>query len=96
MTKKLSIVGAISGAIMLYMTAVSLHVSPLGGGSLSVSISTAKADLEVPAYRRAYRRYHRVALYDPWCGGPYVGPGWHGGSYWGGPWIDLHCYGWQP
>jgi hypothetical protein len=57
------------------------------------------AELEVPAYRRAHRyvhrRHHRVALYDPFCGGPYVGGGWNGGIYWGGPWMDLRCYGYD-
>ncbi|SHN87799.1 hypothetical protein [Bradyrhizobium erythrophlei] len=73
-------------------------VSPQNGGSFSVAVNTAKAaELEVPAYQRAHRyahrRHYRVASYDMYCGGPYVGPGWHGGSYWGGPWMDLRCYG---
>ena len=39
--------------------------------------------------RRAY--YGR--LYDPYCNGPSTGGGWTGGTYYGGPWILLHCYG---
>jgi hypothetical protein len=96
--KSLGIFSAIFGATLLCMTPASLHFSPQNGGSFSVSVNTAKAaDLDIPAYRRAhrhaYRGYYRVASYDLYCGGPYVGPGWHGGSYWGGPWMDLRCYG---
>jgi hypothetical protein len=97
--KKLGIVGAIFGATLLYSAPASLQFSPQNGGSFSVSFNTAKAaELEIPAgrsraYRYAYRRHYRIASYDPYCGGPYVGPGWHGGSYWGGPWMDLRCYG---
>jgi len=64
------------------------------GQSTSISLTTAAA-AELPVSPRAYRRvrHYRSAYYDPFCGGPYVGPGWHGGSYWGGPWMDLRCYG---
>ncbi|MFT4115697.1 hypothetical protein [Bradyrhizobium sp.] len=57
--------------------------------------SAAAAELAVPARRGGYRyaRYHQSRLYDPYCGGPYVGSGWNGGTYWGGPWMDLSCYG---
>lgn len=99
--KKLSVVSVIFGAALLSMTPVSLQVSPVGGGAFAVSVNAAKAaDMEIPAYRRAhrygYRHNYRVALYDPYCGGPYVGGGWNGGTYWGGPWMDLRCYGLLP
>src|SRR5581483_5373302 len=94
MMKKLSVVSAILGAALLSMAPLSFQFSPSGGGSLALVVNAARAaDLEVTPYRRAHRRYYRVAEYVPYCGGPYVGPGWHGGSYWGGPWMDLHCYG---
>lgn len=96
--KKFGYVGTIFGAALLSMVPASLQFSPDNGGLFSVAASTAKAaELEVPAYQRAHRyahrRYYRVASWDMYCGGPYVGPGWHGGSYWGGPWMDLRCYG---
>ena len=41
-------------------------------------------------------RLHDI-YYSPaeglWCGGPYVGDGFNGGTYYGGPWMDLRCYG---
>jgi hypothetical protein len=94
--KKLGFVSAIFGAALLSMTPASLQFSSDNGALFSVSVSTAKAaELEVPAYQRRYahRRHYRVASWDKYCGGPYVGAGWHGGSYWGGPWMDLSCYG---
>jgi len=93
--KKLSILAALAGAVMLSMSPLSVHLSA-SRTSLTIGPATASAaELDVPAYRRAYRhgRYYRSALYDPFCGGPYVGPGWNGGTYWGGPWMDLRCYG---
>jgi len=96
--KRLGVFSAILGAALLSMTPASIQFSPQNGGSFSVAVNTAKAaELEVPAYQRAHRyvhrRYHHVASWDMYCGGPYVGSGWHGGSYWGGPWMDLRCYG---
>ena len=67
------------GVALLTTTPLSVHWSPTNGGKLVVRFETAKAaDLAYP--HRAYHRGHRrAALYDPYCGGPYVGPGWHGG-----------------
>ena len=96
--KSLGITSAIFGATLFCMTPASLHFSSRDGGSFSVSVDAAKAaELEIPAraHRYAHRRHYRVASYDLYCGGPYVGPGWHGGSYWGGPWMDLRCYGYD-
>jgi hypothetical protein len=91
--KRLSFAGALVGAALLTTTPLSVRWSPADSGSLAVTFATAKAD-GMPYRHRAYHRgYYRAALYDPYCGGPYVGPGWHGGSYWGGPWMDLRCYG---
>ena len=92
--KRLSIFGALVGATLLSTTPLAVHWSPSHGASLGVATAKA-AELDVPApraYRHA-RRHYRTALYDPFCGGPYVGPGWNGGTYWGGPWMDLRCYG---
>jgi hypothetical protein len=91
--KKLSFAGALVGAALLTTTPLSVHWSSTNSGLLAVTFATAEAaDLAYP-HRVYCRGYYRTALYDPYCGGPYVGPGWHGGSYWGGPWMDLRCYG---
>jgi len=46
---------------------------------------------------RYHRRHRHIgvygAVYNPFCGGPYVCGGYNGGTYYGGPWIDLSCYG---
>ena len=63
--KKLSIVHAIVGAALLCMTPLSVHWSPVKGGSISFALETARAaELEVPPYRRAHRHYYRAAYYD--------------------------------
>lgn len=94
--KKLSIYGALVGAAFLSLNLVSIHWSPSRIASLDVGPASAYA-AEIDVYPRARRyarvRHYRTALYDPFCGGPYVGPGWNGGTYWGGPWMDLRCYG---
>jgi hypothetical protein len=97
--KSLSVLNVIAAAVLLCVAPFSIHWSPANSRSLAVVLNTASAaELEVPAHRRAYQsgyhaRYHRAGLYDPYCGGPYVGGGWNGGTYYGGPWIDLRCYG---
>jgi hypothetical protein len=91
--KKLSIAGAAAGAL-LCMAPVSFDGSAApNGGLLGVKVAVAKADgFEPPRkVRRAARTYG--AVYDPHCGGPYARAGWNGGTYWGGPWMDLRCYG---
>ncbi len=94
--KRLNIFGALVGATLLSMTPLSVHWSPSRIASLEIAAVTANA-AELDVYPRARRharvRYYRAAYFDPFCGGPYVGPGWNGGTYWGGPWMDLRCYG---
>jgi hypothetical protein len=90
--------GAFAMAALLCATPLTLQGSQ--GRGVSLSISSAKAaDLELrihhhrTAYRHHYARYSR--LYNPWCDGPYTGGGigdFNGGTYYGGPWIDLRCY----
>ena len=90
-----SLVGVFAVAALLCTTPISLGGSH--GKGMSVVFETANAaEIAVPArlHRTArhghYRAYSR--LYDPYCGGPYIGGGWNGGTYYGGPWIDLRCY----
>jgi hypothetical protein len=77
------------------------------GAGLSIAISSADAaDLAVPP--RRIRHAYASRLYDPYCNGPYTnnwnvgiyhgdgGGGWNGGTYRGGPWMLLHCYGIAP
>jgi hypothetical protein len=94
--KRPSVLCALAGAILLSMTPLSLRWSHSLVLPLTVAPASAKAaELEMAPRRVAYRhgRYYRAALYDPWCGGPYAHSGWNGGTYWGGPWVDLRCYG---
>jgi hypothetical protein len=94
--KSLSVLNVIAGGALLCVAPFSAHWSAANSRSLAVVLNTANAaELGIPAHHRAYRytRYHRAGLYDPYCGGPYVGGGWNGGTYYGGPWIDLRCYG---
>jgi hypothetical protein len=94
--KKLSVIGAVMGAALMCAAPFSLHGSPAKSVSLSVTLDKAEAaDLEIarPRHRSAYRHgYYYRAEYDPYCGGPYVGDGFNGGTYYGGPWIELACY----
>jgi hypothetical protein len=92
--KRPRIVDAIAVAL-LCMAPLSFDWSAPNNVLWPVKLQAAKAaDLEVMPQRTAhYGRYYRARLYEPHCGGPYVGGGWNGGTYWGGPWIDLRCYG---
>lgn len=89
-----SLVGVFAVAALLCTTPISLG-GPQGKG-MSVVFATANAaELAVPVRHRSARHGHYRAysrLYDPYCGGPYIGGGWNGGTYYGGPWIDLRCY----
>lgn len=96
---RISSVGACAIAALLCATPLTLQGSQGNGVSLSMASARA-ADLELrihhhrTAYRHHYARYSR--LYNPWCDGPYTGGGigdFNGGTYYGGPWIDLRCYG---
>lgn len=55
--------------------------------------SAVAAELNIPVrHHRRYAAYYSRS-YDRFCGGPYVGGGINGGTYYGGPWMDLRCYG---
>jgi hypothetical protein len=97
---KIPSAGAFAVAALLCATPFSLQQSQSHGVSLSIASAKA-ADLELrihhhhrTAYRHRNVRYSR--LYNPWCDGPYTGGGIgniDGSTYYGGPWIDLRCYG---
>jgi len=85
-------------AAVLCVTPLSLRSTPGHSISLSVTVDSAEAaELNLPARPRTgggrYSRYAASRLYDLYCDGPYVGGGFNGGTYYGGPWIDLRCYG---
>ncbi len=87
-------------AIVALLCATPLTLQRSQGQRVSLSIAAAKAaDLELRIHHRhrtVYRHYYRYSrLYNPWCDGPYTGGGigdFNGGTYYGGPWIDLRCY----
>jgi hypothetical protein len=98
--RSLHVVGSIIGAALL----CTLPVSPLilKDGGVSFAIGQAKAaelDADRPVHRKARRH---VAVYaegdveDPrriaYCTGN-NGGGWNGGTYRGGIFMDLNCYG---
>lgn len=89
--KVLSLIGM---AALLCAEPMSISLSLEG---VSMTLASAHA-AELPVERRAARPVHRrgyVAYasrsYDAYCDGPYVGGGWMGGTYYGGPFIDLRC-----
>ena len=91
--------GAVALAALMCATPVSLQrLQGDGGLSLKLSDATA-AELGAPARRAVVRRSSYLAVsraYDRYCDGPYVGGGWNGGTYYGGPFVDLRCYGQLP
>ncbi len=94
-------ISALALATLLTAVPVSLRPSEtIGGGGFTVTLNKATAaDLEISRRRTAVvkRRYVRVArVYDAVCDGPYVGGGWNGGTYYGGPFMDVRCYGQIP
>lgn len=79
-------------AALLGAMSLSVQWSDEGQGRLSLGLSSAAAaDMSIPV-RRVARHRHYARLYDPLCGGPYVGGGINGGTYYGGPFMDLRCY----
>jgi hypothetical protein len=93
-------VGVFAVAALLCATSLSLRWSHGNDMSLSAALDSADAaelNLPVRHHRSAIRHRHYAAyysrLYDLYCDGPYVGGGINGGTYYGGPWIDLRCYG---
>ena len=92
-----SLVGVFAVAALLCATPISLslpHGKRMSWSAVFDSADAAELATPVRHYRRSrhvhYSYYSR--LYVPYCGGPYVGAGWNGGTYYGGPWIDLRCY----
>jgi hypothetical protein len=93
-------VGALAVAAVLCSTPISLrwsHGNVISLFSISVlSTSAEAADLNLPVRHHRAGRYHYrsyARLYNPDCNGPYTGGGFNGGTYYGGPWMDLRCYG---
>ncbi|WP_213769651.1 hypothetical protein [Bradyrhizobium sp. dw_78] len=99
---KISSIGTFAIAALLCTAPFSLHGSQGNGMPLSVSVTSAEAadlDLQARPYRSAHhhRSYRYSRLYNPpYCNGPYTGGGIgdiNGSTYYGGPWIELHCFG---
>lgn len=94
--KKRSVLGAAVASTLLCCAPCSVDWPSVSNGPPSLTVSSAAAaELAIPARRSGYRHggYYRSRSYDLYCGGPYVGSGWNGGTYWGGPWMELGCYG---
>jgi hypothetical protein len=88
-------------AALIWATPLSLRGSH---GVMFGSADAAEMGVTVRPHRGAtthrhyagwHSRVHDI-YYSPaeglWCGGPYVGDGFNGGAYYGGPWMDLRCY----
>jgi hypothetical protein len=96
--RSLPIIGSVIGAALLCALPVSPRV--LSDGGLSFAIEQAKAaelDVSPPVHRKAKRlAYAEPAYEDPryiaYCTGNNAG-GWNGGTYRGGIFMDLNCYG---
>jgi hypothetical protein len=98
--RSLPVIGSVIGAALL----CALPVSPrlLNDGSVSLAIEQAKAadlDVDHPVHRKARRQpvaYAEPVYEDPrlvaYCTGN-NGGGWNGGTYRGGIFMDLNCYG---
>jgi hypothetical protein len=88
-------------ATLLSAVPLSVHLSH---GVTFGSADAAEMGVTIRHHRSAIRHRHYAAwhsrshdiFYSPaeglWCGGPYVGDGFNGGAYYGGPWMDLRCY----
>jgi len=92
--------GSVIGATLLCALPISPRVSGNGGVSLAIEHARA-ADLgaDQPVYRKARRHveaYAEPVYQDPryvaYCTGNNAG-GWNGGTYRGGIFMDLNCYG---
>lgn len=94
--KKRNVVGTVVVGTLLCLAPFSMDWRSASTLPPSLTLSSAAAaELAVPTRRGGYRHvsYYRSRSYDLYCGGPYVGSGWNGGTYWGGPWMELSCYG---
>jgi len=98
--RSLHVVGSVIGAALLCALPVSPRI--LNDGGVSFAIEQAKAaelDVNRPAHRKIRRHvevYAEGAVEDPrrvaYCTGNNAG-GWNGGTYRGGIFMDLNCYG---
>jgi hypothetical protein len=98
--RSLPVLGSVIGAALLCALPVSPRV--LNGGGVLLTIERANAaevDVDRPAHRRVVKRhvdYAEPVYEDPrriaYCTGN-NGGGWHGGTYRGGIFMDLNCYG---
>lgn len=93
--------GVIALATILLAMPISVQAPDGKIGGTSIALNTAvAADMAVAPRRTVVARRRFAAgygrLYDAVCDGPYVGGGWNGGAYYGGPFIDLRCYGQLP
>jgi hypothetical protein len=98
--RSLPVLGSVIGAALLCALPASPRI--LSGGGVSFAIEQAKAaelDVDRPAHRRVVKRhvtYAEPAYEDPryiaYCTGNNGGGG-NGGTYRGGIFMDLNCYG---
>jgi hypothetical protein len=100
--RSLPVLGAVVGATLLCALPVSPRI--LSSGGVSFAIEQAKAaelDVSPPIHRKATRHAERLAYAEPpyedprwvaYCTGNNAG-GWNGGTYRGGIFMDLNCYG---
>jgi hypothetical protein len=94
---RIKCIGLFAVAAVLCAIPLSLRWSHSGDvPSLSATFDSVYAAELYPVDRRhrtVVRRARYSRLYDLYCDGPYVGGGFNGGTYYGGPWIDLRCFG---
>ncbi|MBU6461112.1 MAG: hypothetical protein KGL35_28855 [Bradyrhizobium sp.] len=62
--------------------------------------SAVAAELDIPVRHHHHHRryaanygYYYGRTYDRFCDGPYLPDEFNSGTYYGGPWIDLRCFG---
>ena len=92
----LRFLGSVIGATLLFALPVSPRVLNTGGVSLAIDHAKA-ADLDVHRKARRHVEAYAEPVYeDPryiaYCTGN-NGGGWNGGTYRGGIFMDLNCYG---
>jgi hypothetical protein len=98
--RNLPVLGSIIGAAFLWALPVSPHLLKDGGISLAIDhAKAAELDADRPAHRWVVKRpvaYAEPVYEDPrriaYCTGN-NGSGWNGGTYRGGIFMDLNCYG---
>ena len=79
---------------LLCCAPISMKMFPGNSGVPTLTATAVAAELAIPSHRGAnrYALHSRLQSYDLYCGGPYAHAGFNGGTYWGGPWMDLACY----